>query len=130
MNVSGMRLADRWLGVPVCFLLTLIRRLGDILRRRPAQVRRILFVKLAEQGSTGEGTGRVHGYNANGLLLLAKPRRDFIGEGAFPRAGRASYAQHMGSSGVRINGTKESKGLGVLVFHQCNEPGHGPNRSL
>jgi ADP-heptose:LPS heptosyltransferase len=53
MNVARMRQLDRWLGVPVCFLLTLCRKL---FRRRspgPSFVpRRILFIKLAEQGST------------------------------------------------------------------------------
>ena len=53
MKVARMRLIDRWLGVPVCFLLTVVRRL---LGRRPPEqgfaLRRILFVKLAEQGST------------------------------------------------------------------------------
>jgi ADP-heptose:LPS heptosyltransferase len=53
MNVARMRLLDRWLGVPVCFLLTLVRKAFG--RRPPAHgfsPRRILFVKLAEQGST------------------------------------------------------------------------------
>ena len=51
-----MRIVDRWAGVPACFLLTRLRRCGDLLRRlrrpRPAEIRRILFVKLAEQGAT------------------------------------------------------------------------------
>jgi len=53
MNVARMRLLDRWLGVPVCMLLTLWRRL--FFWRKPdrfTKARRILFVKLAEQGST------------------------------------------------------------------------------
>jgi ADP-heptose:LPS heptosyltransferase len=53
MNVAKMRFLDRWLGVPVCFLLTRWRRLFG--RRPPAPeapAQRILFVKLAEQGST------------------------------------------------------------------------------
>ncbi len=51
MKTSTLRAVDRWIGVPVCALLTLHRRLFA----RPASarpVRRILFVKLAEQGST------------------------------------------------------------------------------
>lgn len=46
-----MRAVDRWVGVPACFLLTVHRRL---FRRVEAEgaARRILFVKLAEQGST------------------------------------------------------------------------------
>jgi ADP-heptose:LPS heptosyltransferase len=53
MKVARMRLLDRWLGVPVCFLLTLVRKMFG--PRPPEQgfaPRRILFVKLAEQGST------------------------------------------------------------------------------
>jgi ADP-heptose:LPS heptosyltransferase len=42
---------DRWIGVPACWLLTLWRRLSGRARRDPT-IRRILFVKLAEQGST------------------------------------------------------------------------------
>lgn len=48
-----MRLVDRWVGVPVCLALSATRRLLGILGRSPAEpARRIVFVKLAEQGST------------------------------------------------------------------------------
>lgn len=51
MKLATMRRVDRWLGVPVCWLLTFIRKLSR--SRPPAEPpRRILFVKLAEQGST------------------------------------------------------------------------------
>lgn len=53
MNIPKLQTIDRVMGVPLCFCLTLARR---ILTRRlpagPARVRNILFVKLAEQGST------------------------------------------------------------------------------
>ena len=52
MNIDVMRWIDHWAGVPLCFLLTLIRRL--FLPRqsgRPAP-RRILFIELSEMGST------------------------------------------------------------------------------
>jgi len=54
MNVAGMRRMDRWIGVPICALLTLVRRLDDLLLRRrpPAKPRRIAVLKLAEQGAT------------------------------------------------------------------------------
>jgi ADP-heptose:LPS heptosyltransferase len=53
LNVAKMRLFDRWLGTPVCFLLTLWRRLfGRRVPDRSFVPKRILFVKLAEQGST------------------------------------------------------------------------------
>jgi ADP-heptose:LPS heptosyltransferase len=53
MNVARMRLVDKWLGLPICFLLTVFRKLFG--RQAPGLSfipRRILFVKLAEQGST------------------------------------------------------------------------------
>jgi ADP-heptose:LPS heptosyltransferase len=53
MKVATMRRIDRWLGAPVCWLLTTWRRLVG--RRASANVEpphSILFVKLAEQGST------------------------------------------------------------------------------
>ena len=45
---------DRRVGVPVCFLLTMVRRLGGLFGRRgsAAPCRSVLFLKLAEQGST------------------------------------------------------------------------------
>ncbi len=54
MNVGLMRLVDKWLGVPLCAMLTLLRKLGDLFgSRRPAgSVKRIAAIKLAEQGAT------------------------------------------------------------------------------
>jgi ADP-heptose:LPS heptosyltransferase len=52
-SVKTIRWLDRWIGIPLCFLLTGVRRLTDLQKRRPApRVRGILFVKLVEQGST------------------------------------------------------------------------------
>src|SRR5581483_7646817 len=53
MNVKALQRADRWLGVPLCFVLTFARLLFG--RRAPdcsRPPRSLLFVKLAEQGST------------------------------------------------------------------------------
>ena len=53
MNVTSLQFADRWLGVPLCFLLTGWRKLtGRAAPDCSCPPRRILFVKLAEQGST------------------------------------------------------------------------------
>lgn len=52
MDVASMRKADRWLGVPACFVLTLWRKLTSGRTPAPVAPGRILFVKLAEQGST------------------------------------------------------------------------------
>ena len=53
MNPDTMRKIDRWLGSPLCLLLTLYHRLCRLLGRRPAPAgppRRILFIELAEIG--------------------------------------------------------------------------------
>lgn len=53
MNIPLLQKIDRWAGVPLCFALTLWRKaFGHRLPPGPAVVERILFVKLAEQGST------------------------------------------------------------------------------
>ncbi|MFM2082352.1 MAG: hypothetical protein RL380_1043 [Verrucomicrobiota bacterium] len=52
MNVQSLQRADRWLGVPLCFLLTLWRRIFDWRREPLTPPRRLLVVKFAEQGST------------------------------------------------------------------------------
>jgi ADP-heptose:LPS heptosyltransferase len=53
MNVKLLHRADRWLGVPLCFLLTVVKAVFR--RRLPEGASRpgnLLFIKLAEQGST------------------------------------------------------------------------------
>jgi ADP-heptose:LPS heptosyltransferase len=52
MNVKGLQKADRWLGVPLCAALTLLRTLFDRSSAAGQRPRSILIVKLAEQGST------------------------------------------------------------------------------
>jgi ADP-heptose:LPS heptosyltransferase len=53
IRTSVLQRTDRWIGVPLCAALTFVRKL---LERRlppfPSQIHRILFIKLAEQGST------------------------------------------------------------------------------
>ena len=53
IKTSTMRQLDRWLGVPLCLALTTTRRLLDFFGHKATQepLRRILFVKLVEQGS-------------------------------------------------------------------------------
>jgi len=52
-GILTLQRTDRWVGVPLCAILTLLRRIfGSTGRRGACQVRRILFVKFAEQGST------------------------------------------------------------------------------
>jgi len=54
MRVETMRRVDRWIGAPVCAVLTLVRRLDDLLlRRNPDEPpKKIAVIKLAEQGAT------------------------------------------------------------------------------
>ena len=51
-----MRRIDRWLGRPICFVLTLIRKFSSLLspsgKSSIPKTHRILFIKLAEQGAT------------------------------------------------------------------------------
>lgn len=53
-NVKLLQKIDSTFGVLACFLVTLLRRVGDALGRRQAEGEpsKILFIKLAEQGST------------------------------------------------------------------------------
>lgn len=52
-GILTLQRADRWVGVPLCAILTLFRRIFASTRQSgPRQVQRILFVKFAEQGST------------------------------------------------------------------------------
>ena len=54
MHADTMRRIDCWLGIPTCAVLTVVRKLGDLLRDRSKEAKGgpILFIKLAEQGST------------------------------------------------------------------------------
>jgi ADP-heptose:LPS heptosyltransferase len=48
-----MRLLDRWVGVPMSAMMTIVCRLEDLLRRNHTDSpRRVLIIKLVEQGAT------------------------------------------------------------------------------
>ena len=52
-GILTLQRTDRWVGVPLCAILTILRRIFESAGRPgPHQVERILFVKFAEQGST------------------------------------------------------------------------------
>jgi ADP-heptose:LPS heptosyltransferase len=60
MNIPKLQTIDRVVGVPFCFFLTILRRLFSRHREPgPSLVRNILFVKLAEQGSTVLAIGAI-----------------------------------------------------------------------
>src|SRR5213082_252643 len=53
VGISTLQHTDRWIGVPLCAILTFVRRIFEAAGRPgPRQVRRVLFIKFAEQGST------------------------------------------------------------------------------
>jgi ADP-heptose:LPS heptosyltransferase len=53
VGISTLQRTDRWIGAPLCAILTLLRRIFEPAGLPGArQVQRILFVKFAEQGST------------------------------------------------------------------------------
>ena len=52
-GIRTLQRTDRWVGAPLCAILTLLRRIFESAGRSgPPQIQRILFVKFAEQGST------------------------------------------------------------------------------
>lgn len=51
MNVDRMRAIDRWVGIPLCFLLTGVLRFIER-HRGGTTPRKLLFVELSEMGST------------------------------------------------------------------------------
>lgn len=55
MNVSTMKIVDRAVGVPVCFLLSILAALGRLFRKCASpglqESSRVLFVELSEMGS-------------------------------------------------------------------------------
>lgn len=53
MNIDTMRFVDRWAGMPLTFLLTVLTRLYRLCRpQTPAAPRQVLFLELSEMGST------------------------------------------------------------------------------
>ena len=55
MRTESIRFIDAYVGRPLCFVLTVLRRLGKpigLVRPARSPVRRICFVKLVEQGAT------------------------------------------------------------------------------
>ena len=54
LDTRKLQFIDRWIGMLVCGVLSLIRRLSDLAGTRSIAPKptRILFVKFAEQGST------------------------------------------------------------------------------
>ncbi len=70
MSTEAMRWLDRWLGVPLCFLLSLAARGRNWLpacHATPARPRRVLCIQLAEMGSLVLTGPSVHWLHSQGL---------------------------------------------------------------
>jgi ADP-heptose:LPS heptosyltransferase len=53
VGISALQRTDRWVGTPLCALLTIVRKVFELARPfGPRPVRKILFIKFAEQGTT------------------------------------------------------------------------------
>jgi ADP-heptose:LPS heptosyltransferase len=52
VGIATLQHTDRWIGVPLCFFLTLLRKIVQPQPPTARQPGKILFVKFAEQGST------------------------------------------------------------------------------
>lgn len=61
MKVTTLRAIDRWVGTFLALILSLVRKVTERRGRQPSgSVRSLLFVKLAEQGSTVLAHGAMH----------------------------------------------------------------------
>ncbi|MEM8953631.1 MAG: glycosyltransferase family 9 protein [Verrucomicrobiota bacterium] len=83
MNIASMRLFDRLLGVPSCFFLTLCRKMLQLAPSKELESpQRVLFVKLAEQGSTVLAyralRDAVERYGAGNVFFLVFEENRFI----------------------------------------------------
>ena len=83
MEIKKMRLLDRWVGSPVCAGLTAVRRVQDRFKAEPSETpKRILFVKLVEQGATivAEPAIRraVEMVGRNNVFMAVFPQNRFI----------------------------------------------------
>jgi len=63
LNPDRLRSLDYWLGVPICFALTILARIASAFSSRqtsPVTPRHVLFIELAEMGSTVIACPAVH----------------------------------------------------------------------
>jgi ADP-heptose:LPS heptosyltransferase len=52
VGIATLQHTDRWIGIPLCFFLTLFRKIVEPRPPAARQPAKILFIKFAEQGST------------------------------------------------------------------------------
>lgn len=51
MNIAVVRKIDRWIGIPLCWIFTLIEKIIRAFRRSDTPPKNILFIELSEMGS-------------------------------------------------------------------------------
>jgi len=54
MDVENIRKIDKWLGIPMCAIFTVLYKIRTLFKpslKKPVQPRNILFVELSEMGS-------------------------------------------------------------------------------
>ncbi len=52
MNVDRMRAIDRWMGIPLTFMLTIWLGIIGLINKKPAgKSQKVLFIELSEMGS-------------------------------------------------------------------------------
>ncbi len=133
MNAASIRFADRWLGIPACAVLTLWRRLFDR-RRLTGPVRKILFLKLVEQGATVlaypalEAAARKVGRDNVFFMVLAenRPILDLLGVVppenviAVPTGGLVTTLRGMIAAIWRIRGLRIDTVLDYELFSRAS----------
>lgn len=64
LNPDRLRWIDFWLGIPICFVLTIVAKIGSAMRpgltSGDGQPKNVLFIELAEMGSTVLACPAVH----------------------------------------------------------------------
>ena len=62
MKPQTIRIVDAWVGTPLCWILTVARRVFEGIRRRPADAsppKKIIFIKLVELGANVQASAAV-----------------------------------------------------------------------
>ncbi len=101
MQVDTMRFIDRWAGVPLCFLLTIVLKIRAMAagRRKQDPIRNVLFIELSEMGSTiladpalNKTKGQIPGEIF--FLIFAKNRASLALTGTVPEENIFTLREH------------------------------------
>ena len=82
---------------------------------------------IAENGPSGERTGRIHGDHAERFSRLSRFGREAIDQRALPRARRPGHADQVGMSGLRKDVAHQAGSRIGLVFDQRDRARHRPH---